>query len=173
MTGLETERLLLRPIDMSDIDNLQLLYADAELMRYITGYACTREETEARIAMQLDGWRKYGFGLYATLLKETNEWIGRCGVEPRETPSGLEGELAWLLRREYRGAGYATEVGAALIDVGLRECGLVRMYATALVENEPSIAVMKRLGMSFVRSFDGQVEYEVRHLTQGQPQETE
>jgi len=145
-----------------DLDALHVLYADEELMRFITGKPRTRDETRARLEKDLGHHRDFGFGLCVTELRDTGEIIGRCGFEPRPTEAGLEGELVWMFARPWWGQGLATESGAELIRYGLEALTLVRVFAKAMPDNTASIRVMEKLGMTRVDSGDDEVEYEKR-----------
>lgn len=81
--------------------------------------------------------------------------VGRFGVEPKVTDRGLEGELAWMLHREHRGRGYATEAARALIDFA-RTLGLARIFAVTDPANAASLRVMQRLGLVEVEGQDGE-----------------
>ena len=77
------------------------------------------------------------------------------GAEPR--PAGIitgEGlEVGWRLARPAWGHGYATEAGRAAIDVA-RRIGARSIWSFTSVGNQRSQAVMRRLGLHFVRNFD-------------------
>jgi ribosomal-protein-alanine N-acetyltransferase len=109
----------MRPMTKQDLDALHSLYSEEVLMRYIAGKPRTLEETLTRLEKDLGHHREFGFGLCVTELRETGEVIGRCGLEPRPSASGLEGELAWMLAEPWWGLGFATEAGARLIECGL------------------------------------------------------
>jgi RimJ/RimL family protein N-acetyltransferase len=58
-------------------------------------------------------------------------------------------EIGWRLAREYWGHGYATEAAASWLEHGFTALGLSRIIAVTDTPNVRSIAVMRRLGMSF------------------------
>ena len=147
METLRTPRLLLRPLRRRDLRALHALYADPELMRYITGYARTPRQTAARLRKDLRHHREYGFGLCLAIDAASGKPIGRCGLEPVVGPRGLEAEAAWMFARDWWGRGLATEAGRALLDFGLTHLRLPRIFAEADARNEASVAVMKKLGM--------------------------
>lgn len=60
------------------------------------------------------------------------------------------------------GQGYGTESAAALLEYGLSELKLFRVYATADLNNVASIAIMKRLRMNLILVDEQGVEYELR-----------
>ena len=157
---LETARLRLRTLRDADLDALHELYGDPEIMRFITGRPRSLEETRARLAEHIDDLSRFGFSLYATHLKTTGGMIGRCGLIPVETPAGLEAELAWMFKKSHWGRGLGTEVGRALLDLGLGQPEVTRVWAQAHPDNKSSVAIMKRLGMRHIETTDTRVFYE-------------
>jgi ribosomal-protein-alanine N-acetyltransferase len=158
---IETERLFLRPLQLGDLDDLFSLYGDPELMKYITGQPRDYQETYTRLKAHITDHQAYGFGLCAAILKSSGEIIGRCGLEPVESSNILQGDLAWMFKQEYWGQGLATEFGQAMIAYGFAHLPIQRIFATADHANLASIKVMKKLGMTFVRSDQRGVEYEL------------
>ena len=81
--------------------------------------------------------------------------LGMAGLNP--VPPGIitaEGlEIGWRLARHAWGHGYATEAGRAAVDVA-RRIGAQSVWSFTSVGNERSQAVMRRLGLRFVRYFD-------------------
>ncbi len=166
---LRTDRLLLQPLQPADLPSLVTLYGDARVMHYITGRARTPEETAQRLDAHLQQHATYGFGLYATLERATGSFIGRCGLEPRpeqpragSTVPALAGDLAWMFAVSHWGKGLGLEVGRALVDYGLYQLQLARVFATAAHGNTASIAIMKHLDMQLVADTERGVEYEIR-----------
>ena len=132
---LETERLVLRDLTLGDLDELAALYRDPEVRRYFPEGTLTYEETREELEWCIDVYdARYGYGLWATVRKDRDELIGRCGLLPwraTETPEGelvleaadehpvdgatYEIELAYLLGREHWGLGLATEAARAIV----------------------------------------------------------
>ena len=86
---------------------------------------------------------------------EDGALFGMAGLNP--VPPGIitgEGlEIGWRLARQAWGHGYATEAGRAAVDVA-RRIGAQSVWSFTSVGNERSQAVMRRLGLRFVRYFD-------------------
>jgi len=86
---------------------------------------------------------------------EDGALLGMAGLNPVPpaiiTGEGLE--IGWRLARHAWGHGYATEAGRAAADVA-RRIGAQSVWSFTSVGNERSQAVMRRLGLSFVRYFD-------------------
>jgi RimJ/RimL family protein N-acetyltransferase len=97
-----------------------------------------------------------GFGLWALEVADTAQFIGFTGLNPM--PAGVPGaggmEVGWRLAQHAWHRGYATEAAAAAVDVGFSEIGLDEIWSMTAVLNEPSQAVMRRLGMTPFAHFD-------------------
>ena len=76
---LETERLYLRRMGTEDFPALCRILQDEEVMYAYEG-AFTDAEAEEWLNRQLARYQKWGFGLWAVILKETDEMIGQCGL---------------------------------------------------------------------------------------------
>lgn len=85
---IETNRLILRDYTMDDYEALYEIMSDSETMRYYPK-PFDEEKTRNWIQFNLDNYRKYGFGLWAVILKETDEFIGDCGI----TLQNIDGEM--------------------------------------------------------------------------------
>jgi ribosomal-protein-alanine N-acetyltransferase len=60
---------------------------------------------------------------------------------------GPDVEVAYLVRHDRWGRGYATEAAAAALGVGFGALGLERIVALAWPENDASRRVMEKIGM--------------------------
>lgn len=76
---LETERLYLREMKQTDFDALCQILQDEETMYAYEG-AFSNTEVQEWLDRQIARYRKWGFGLWAVILKETDELIGQCGL---------------------------------------------------------------------------------------------
>lgn len=157
MIILETSRLTLRHFVPEDLDALYALYSDPEVRRYFPdgtlSYAQTREELE---------WFLHGhphhpeLGLWATVLKATDQLIGRCGLLPWTLDGVPEVEVAYLIDKAHWGQGLGTEAALAVRDYGFHRLGLPRLICLIERENIASIRVAERIGMRLER--EGQDE---------------
>ncbi len=105
---LETERLYLRELEQSDFSALCRILQDEQTMYAYEG-AFTDAEVQDWLDRQLARYEKYGFGLWAVILKETEELIGQCGLTMQPWKDGEVLEIGYLFRRDCWHKGYATE----------------------------------------------------------------
>lgn len=146
---IETERLILRPFRMDDVVPSHEIDSDPEVTRYTNdGGVKSMERIETLIRdVVLADYARYGFGRFAVDLKETQEFIGFCGL--KYLPEYNEVDLGYRFRRTLWGKGIATEAGRACIDFGFTELALDSIIAMVLPENKASVRVMEKLGFKF------------------------
>ena len=137
---------------MADLDALAAIYRDPEVRRYFPEGTLTYEETKEELEWIIDVYYgKYGFGLWATTFKETDELIGRCGLLPWTIDGRSEVEVAYLLARGYWGQGLGTEAARAILAYGFDELQLPRLICLIDPANAASVNVAVKIGMSLER----------------------
>jgi RimJ/RimL family protein N-acetyltransferase len=150
MKILETRRLVLRRLESRDLDSLYALYSDHEVRRYFPEGTLTREETRAELEWFLNGRPDDpDMGLWATIHKETDRFIGRCGLLPWTIDDRPEVEVAYLLAKRYWGQGLGTEAAQAILDYGFEQLHLSRLICLIESDNLASIRVAERIGMTY------------------------
>jgi RimJ/RimL family protein N-acetyltransferase len=147
---LDTPRLLLRPLALSDLDRLTEVWTDPAVARFLLTRPRSRAEVEEKLAAMLEHARV--FGMWALELRATGELIGRCGFYPYagegRLGDALEPELAFLLARAHWGAGLASEAASAALDALFRRRERpARAIALVRPEHAASRRVLDKLGM--------------------------
>ena len=149
---LETDRLILRHLTMDDLDPLAALYRDPDVRRYFPDGVRTHEQTRAELRWVIDVYyAQYGYGLWATILKETGAFIGRCGLLPWEIGGRTEVEVAYLLDKEHWGRGLATEAARGIADHAFATLPVDRLICLIDPANDASRRVAARIGMTLLR----------------------
>lgn len=155
MQILETRRLILRRLLPEDLDSLYALYCDPDIRRYFPKGVLTYEQTKAELEWFLSGHPDHPeLGLWATIHKATNRFIGRCGLLPWTIEQRLEVEVAYLLDKTYWGQGLATEAAQAIRDYGFNQLQLARLICLIEAENQASVKVAQRIGMQFEKEIE-------------------
>ena len=154
MKTIETERLLLEPLDETRLEEFVTLTANPETMRYWNPLGVfSREQAEDRFAGALARIRELGFGRRWIVLKETGVGIGF--TETKHLGEGFwdiapdEVELGWMLTPAAWGNGYATEAACAARDEAFERLGLPSVIALYHPDNPASGRIMEKLGMTY------------------------
>ena len=152
MIILETKRLLLRRLILSDLDALSALYRDLETRRFFPEGTLTLAETQEELEWFLNGHPKHPeLGLWATILKETGQFIGRCGLLPWTIGGVDEVEIAYMIDKTFQRQGLGAEAALGIRDYGFEKLGLTRLVCLIDKENRASIGVAEKIGMTFER----------------------
>ncbi len=145
----ETERLLLRPFGVQDMDAMCQVLCDPEVMLFSTGVK-TPEGVGGWIENCIDSYSRFGFGLWAVVEKNTQGVIGYCGLSHFADIDGQpEIEVGFRLIRKSWSKGYATEAASAVRDHAFLELRLARLIALVDPDNAASIRVVGKLGMCY------------------------
>ena len=150
-----TERLILRRWREADRAPFAVMNADPQVMRYMI--APLDRETSDAFADRIEArFERQGFGLWALERRDTGEFIGFTGLNPMPegTPGAGGQEIGWRLSAQSWHMGYATEAAKAVVDVAFNGLQLPEIWSMTAVLNEPSRAVMRRIGMTEHSFFD-------------------
>ena len=163
MVILETERLLLRHFEPQDLEALFALYRDPEMRRYFPDGTRTHQETLEELEWHKNGHPQHPeLGLWATILKEKGQFIGRCGLLPWTIDGQFEVEIAYMIDKAFWGQGLGTEAAAGIRDYAFEQLGLTRLVCLIDEDNQASIRVAEKIGMAFEK--EGQDELGPFHL---------
>ena len=151
MIVLETERLILRRLNVDDAPFILTLLNDPSFLRYI-GDKNVRNLDDARnyiLTGPVASYEKHGFGLYLVELRESQTPIGLCGIIRREELPAPD--IGFALLPEFWNKGLAFEAATAVLNYARDELTLRRILAITSLDNEASIDLLQRLGLSFNR----------------------
>lgn len=151
----ETERLIFREFEPSDAKDLNRIYNDAKTMRFLGAPSETIEIEREHLQRHIENYyRKYGFGLWAAILKENNRLIGRCGLLYQEIEGAADLEIAYLFDSNYWGKGFATEAAAMLVELGFQRFGFERIVAFINPQNAASVRVAEKVGLKYEKDIE-------------------
>jgi [ribosomal protein S5]-alanine N-acetyltransferase len=146
---LRTDRLLLTPVQDSDLPALHAHWNDPQVGRFLWDGAPVPTSTVAELVarshhtFQIQGW-----GLWA--LRPSPDPpagtapIGVCGLVPFDPGPGVE--LLYSLAPTHWSKGLATEAASAVLAYAFTTLGLPEVMATTDDANHPSLHVLTRLG---------------------------
>ena len=146
---IESDRLLIRRPEKTDLRVVEQIFCDAEMMRYLGG-----PWTQSQTARVLRDWRD-DWGIerrWCGVLqhKQTRKTIGTAGCT-ENTVTGEAGlELSWFVLPAFQRQGFATEITAGILRFGFADLGIARVLAETHPDNHASNGVLEKLGFSRV-----------------------
>jgi [ribosomal protein S5]-alanine N-acetyltransferase len=149
---IETNRLILREFQRTDLKELAPILADPKVMRFSPTGVNSVEQVQEKIQGFITCYKEVGFGKWAVILKESNQLLGYCGIAVDRIDDKDEKELGYRLDSRYWGQGLATEAASAAIKYGFEQLKLP--YVLGLVEraNLASVRVLEKVGMRHERT---------------------
>ncbi len=144
---LETERLVLRPFDLSDAPVVQKLASAFEVADTTLNVPHPYRDgvAEAWILTHKQLHRAGALVNFAIVLRETQQLMGAVGL--RVQPGHQRGELGYWIGLPYWRLGYCTEAAEAVVAYGFERLGLNRIHASHFHRNPASGRVLQKLGM--------------------------
>lgn len=161
---MQTERLILRPLEMNDVDTITDLLQGDDIHKNIQSlpYPYTHTDAENFIQSTYEERDKGTGYIFGIIRREDGVLIGVTGIHPKA--SHRRAELGYWLGKKYWGQGYMTEVARRIIQYGFEELDLNRIFARCYTHNVASAKVMQKAGMSF----EGTVRQEIYHAFSGE-----
>ena len=147
---LETERLVLRPLQASDLDDLFEYTQDEETARYVTWNANqTIDQAEQFLTYVLSNYKQGKQAPWAIEWKETGKMIGTIDFIHLLLDDNKQAELGYALSRQFWGKGIVTEAVECVMAFGFEELKLERIQARCMEGNIGSARVMEKVGMTY------------------------
>jgi len=148
---IETDRLILKPMEEEDRAWFRAQATDALVMRHLGG-----PQTIAAADAKFDSNRallaEYGFTFWLLVEKAGGERIGICGLKAVDAPGAKVAhghvEIGWRLSPPWWGKGYAREAASAALDHAFAITGAPAVVAFTSSDNVESWGLMERLGMT-------------------------
>lgn len=149
MIILKTDRLILRQFSTNDAEFILELVNEPSFIQNIgdRGVRTLDDACSYILRVAVASYEKNGFGLYLVLLKESGASIGMCGLIKRD---GLEDvDIGYAFLPKFWSKGYALEAALAVKEYARDVIGLKRLVAITDPENQGSIRVLEKIGLSY------------------------
>lgn len=149
---LETERLLLRPMEHADAEALFEMDSNPNVHLYLGNEPLTDiEDCYGYIKNIQNQYVKNGIGRFVMVLKDTNEVIGWAGLkfitEEAENDHINFYDIGYRLQEKHWRKGYAIEAAKAWLHHAFTEMKIPTIYASAHVENVGSNTILQKIGL--------------------------
>ena len=155
---LETNRLLLRPLELSDAEVMFAMDSNPNVHKYL--WQKPTKEIEEIIKVIEYVRKQYAenkIGRFATILKETGEFIGWTGIkfvnDHVENGNTNFYDYGYRLDERFWNKGYATEASLAWLEYGFNQMKIEKMNAYTHAENGASNHVLQKVGFNFMEDY--------------------
>ncbi len=150
---LETERLILRPFDLTDAEKVEQLFGDIKIAEttIIVPHPFPKEIALSWISSHQERAAKGEAFIFAVTLKSNNELAGTIMIRVDEEHN--RGELSYWFGTPYWDCGYCTEAAKKIIRYGFEKLNLNRIWAAAMTKNPASMKVMSKAGLKYEGTF--------------------
>ncbi len=153
---IETERLIFRDIEDSDVNGIFALDSDSEVHRYLGGKPIKNiDEAKGAINYIRQQYVANGIGRWAIVDKESGGFMGWGGLKLEDVVRDFNYiDLGYRLRREYWGKGIGTQIAKESLKYGFNTLNYDEICAAADINNIGSNKILSRSGMKHTETFD-------------------
>jgi RimJ/RimL family protein N-acetyltransferase len=155
---LESERLLYRPFKLSDAPALFEMDSNPNVHKYLWQKPTLHiDESIQIIEMVQKQYVENKIGRFATILKETSEFIGWTGIkfvnDHIENGNTNFYDYGYRLNEKFWNQGFATEATKAWLEHGFNQMNIQVMNAYTHSENGASNHVLQKVGFNFMEDY--------------------
>ena len=146
---IETDRLVLRTFERSDVEALAAYHALPSVQRYV--FSKTRDQVEVagalNIMRQHVSLQRPGDTItLAMIRKGDQQLIGHVSLHWSDATAG-QGEVRFVINPSFAGQGFSREALSALLDLAFDHFRIHRIFARCDGRNHHSIKLMQQMGM--------------------------
>ena len=149
---LETQRLVLRNLSISDADDIYEYGKDVDSFIYTDGFPHEYEEVKDVIQIWTnEAYNSNQFIRWGVELIAERKIIGGVYLfSPQGSDhSGRRMDIGYEISRKYWNLGYGTEAVRSVVDYGFKKMGLKRIQALIIPENKASIRAFEKAGFIY------------------------
>lgn len=165
-----TSRLILRPLDLADVDGVQVLFPNWEIVRFMASHIPWPYPADGALTFIRD--------MALPAMRQGMEW--HWSIRPKLAPEQLIGVVSLMdkpddnrgfwLAPKWQGRGLMSEASAAVTDYWFETLEQPILRAPKAVANVPSRRISERSGMRLIKTEDrdlvsGRLPCEVWEIT--------
>lgn len=146
----ETQRLLIRKLNLNDLAPFHQLESNPTVLKYATGEVKNLEENKTELLDLIARYDKHlnDFWIYAIERKFDRKFIGTLAL----VKDNIDDEIGYRFLEKYWNNGYGLEVCKATIKY-CKQKGLKKIVAYCVDENIASAKILKKLNFKVVKHF--------------------
>ena|SRR5579883_1751075 len=149
MRVLNTDRLFLRTWEANDLTFARSLWGDPEVMTFLGG-PLSDEKVLEKMKAEMACAEKYGVQYWPIFEKQTNEFVGCCGLRPWAYSPPAGHELGFHLVKAKWGQGYALEIAGGVVKHAFETLSIPMLRAGHHPGHRNSKKILLKLGFQFV-----------------------
>ncbi|WNM17926.1 GNAT family N-acetyltransferase [Flavobacterium capsici] len=154
----ETERLLLRPLELTDAEAMFAMDSNPDVHTYLWQKPSTDIAESIKVIEYVHRqYNQNNIGRFATILKETGEFIGWTGIkfvdDHIENGNTNFYDYGYRLNPKFWNKGYATEATQFWLTYGIDQLKVSDLNAYTHAQNGASNKVLGRCGMTFMEEY--------------------
>ncbi|CAM4087208.1 GNAT family N-acetyltransferase [Gillisia limnaea] len=143
---LESERLSLRKLELTDAPEVQVIRSDEKVMIYMDSERqLTTQHSEKFISVKLKMYEERTGIFWAIIEKSTNKFMGDFAFFKIDGKNS-RAEIGYTLKPEFWGNGFMQEAMFKIFDFGFNELNLHSLEANINPENKNSRAILTKMG---------------------------
>lgn len=147
---LKTERLVLRPLNTDDLNSTHEYAGNAENAKYMIYLPNdTIEDTKEFLLNAASEWKKENPSFYEFAITLNGKHIGAISLYLDDTLP--EGELGWIIHKDYWRNGYITEAATAIKEFAVHDLKVTKLIAHCDSRNIGSSRIMEKIGLTLER----------------------
>ena len=147
---LETKRIAFSHWKQEDFDLARSLWGEKEVTKYISKTGVFSEnEIIDRLQLEIDNEKQFHVQYWPIFEKETEEFIGCCGLRPYNIEMGIY-EIGFHLKSKYWGRGLGIEAAKVIIQYAFKNLHAAELFAGHNPYNVNSKKVLERLGFHYI-----------------------
>ncbi|MFN3968366.1 GNAT family N-acetyltransferase [Flavobacterium sp.] len=155
---LETNRLILRPLELTDAEAMFDMDKNPEVHKYLWQTPVQQIDEVIKVIEYVRGqYERNNIGRFATIVKETGEFIGWTGIkfvdDHVENGNTNFYDYGYRLNEKFWNKGYATEASKAWLDYGFNQMKIDKMNAYTHSENGASNHILQKVGLKFMEEY--------------------
>lgn len=146
---INTDRLLLRPLCLSDLKTVHEYACDSENTKYMLHLPnATEQETEDFLCSVERDWQQEHPSSFEFAIVLDDVQVGAVSISLDEITN--QGEIGWILNKKHWNRGYVSEAAKAVLDFAKTQLHLQRVIAQCDWRNIASAKVMEKIGMRLI-----------------------
>jgi len=151
--NLDTPRLKTRCLTPNDVEAWAEFFEDKEATEFLPNFGFTTNIERAKhwVEKQIERYNQKRYGLQVLINKETNEFIGLCGLLLQDVDAEKHVEVGYHIFKKHWGKGYAPEAAKRFIEFAFENHQANSVISIIAINNFKSQRVATKNGLKKIK----------------------